>query len=189
MSPSSTPLPTQGPRAAGIVVYRRKGANVEVLVLRAVGCGHWTPPKGHLDGEESPLEAALRETREESGLAPPGLRIDIDFLEEIRYPVERRDGSGRTHEKVVTYFLGEVDKDATVTISDEHDAFLWLSPEKAAARCGFENLTAVLRKADEWLSRGTRRLSGIDRARDALGVQRAEPPGGLSEAKVGRSPE
>ncbi|MHC4830451.1 MAG: bis(5'-nucleosyl)-tetraphosphatase [Planctomycetota bacterium] len=163
MSPSSPPVPSQGPRAAGIVVYRRTGANVEVLVLRAIGCGHWTPPKGHLDGEESPLEAALRETREESGLAPPGLRIDIDFLEEIRYPVERRDGSGRTHEKVVTYFLGEVDRDAPVALSNEHDAFAWLAPEEAAARCGFKNLTTVFRAAADRLRRGAQR-SGIDRA-------------------------
>jgi 8-oxo-dGTP pyrophosphatase MutT (NUDIX family) len=40
----------------------------ELLLCHVTGQNHWDLPKGGIDPGESPLEAALRETREESGL-------------------------------------------------------------------------------------------------------------------------
>ncbi|MDP9045267.1 MAG: NUDIX domain-containing protein [Pseudomonadota bacterium] len=40
----------------------------EVLLCHVTGQNHWDLPKGGIDAGETPLEAALRETREEAGL-------------------------------------------------------------------------------------------------------------------------
>ncbi len=40
----------------------------ELLLCHATGTSHWDIPKGGMDPGETPLETALRETREESGL-------------------------------------------------------------------------------------------------------------------------
>lgn len=56
-----------GPRrlSCGIVILN---AQRELLLCHVTGQNHWDLPKGGIDTDESPLEAALRETREESGL-------------------------------------------------------------------------------------------------------------------------
>jgi predicted NUDIX family NTP pyrophosphohydrolase len=65
-------------RSAGIVLHRRRGDQLEVLLVHPGGPlwarrdeGAWSIPKGeYLDGEE-PLAAARREFEEELGSAPP----------------------------------------------------------------------------------------------------------------------
>ena len=53
-------------RAAGIVVLRRAEGNWQLLLLRAFR--NWDFPKGRIEAGEDLLGAALRETREETGL-------------------------------------------------------------------------------------------------------------------------
>lgn len=50
----------------------RAGHRWTILVERADGRG-WALPGGHIDPGESPVEAAVRELAEETGLAPTGL--------------------------------------------------------------------------------------------------------------------
>ncbi len=63
-------------RSAGLLMYRRGGERLEVLLVHPGGpfftrkdAGAWTIPKGLLDGDEEPLDAALREFREETSFA------------------------------------------------------------------------------------------------------------------------
>lgn len=54
--------------SCGVIVRRRSG---ELLLCRATGRDYWDLPKGVLDPGETPIEAALRELREEAGLTLP----------------------------------------------------------------------------------------------------------------------
>jgi 8-oxo-dGTP pyrophosphatase MutT (NUDIX family) len=72
-----------------VIVPTRRAANgSRVLAL----------PKGHPDGEESSLQAALREVREEAGVEAEV----VDSLGEVRYWYQR---GGRRIAKVVEFFL------------------------------------------------------------------------------------
>ncbi|MCC6830698.1 MAG: NUDIX domain-containing protein [Thermoleophilia bacterium] len=55
--------------AGGVVVAVREGA-AHLAVIRPAGRpeGHWTLPKGTVEDGEAPLQSALREVREETGL-------------------------------------------------------------------------------------------------------------------------
>jgi 8-oxo-dGTP pyrophosphatase MutT (NUDIX family) len=57
---------TQAPFSAGVVVLRRTPDVPRLLLLRAYR--NWDFPKGQVEAGELPLEAALRETREETGI-------------------------------------------------------------------------------------------------------------------------
>ncbi|HEY3254797.1 MAG TPA: NUDIX domain-containing protein [Polyangiaceae bacterium] len=72
-------------RSAGILLFRRRGAQVEVLLVHPGGPfwskkddGAWFIPKGELEEGELPLHAARREFREELGSEPPsGEPLDL----------------------------------------------------------------------------------------------------------------
>ncbi|HMD22203.1 MAG TPA: NUDIX domain-containing protein [Alloacidobacterium sp.] len=66
-------------RSAGLLMYRRRGDLVEVLLAHPGGpfwakkdLGAWSIPKGEVDSDEEPLLAAQREFEEETGIAPEG---------------------------------------------------------------------------------------------------------------------
>src|SRR5688572_27603607 len=65
--------------SAGLVMFKRGAQGLQVLLVHPGGPffrnrdeGIWTIPKGELDGEEDPLDAAQREFAEETGLKPCG---------------------------------------------------------------------------------------------------------------------
>ena len=71
--------PLVAPRvSAGILLFRRRGGRLEVLLAHPGGpffarkdAGHWTIPKGEPDGQPDLLAVARREFEEETGIAPP----------------------------------------------------------------------------------------------------------------------
>lgn len=80
-------------QSAGIVLYRKQGNTVEVLVGHAGGpfwgkkdAGAWSIPKGEFESEEEPIQAARREFEEELGIpAPEGELIELGHI-------KRKDG-------------------------------------------------------------------------------------------------
>ena len=81
-------------------------------------------PKGHPHGDETPLQAAIREVREETGVEVE----PVEELGEIQYRYERK---GRTVDKRVVFYLleylsGELDHD------HEIDDVRWIELEDAA---------------------------------------------------------
>src|SRR6185295_19510091 len=54
--------------SAGGIVFRRDSDGTPRFLLILDSYRHWGFPKGHLEDDESPLIAAIRETGEETGL-------------------------------------------------------------------------------------------------------------------------
>ncbi|MBA2388917.1 MAG: NUDIX domain-containing protein [Geodermatophilaceae bacterium] len=75
-------------RSAGLLLFRRTGPRIEVLLAHMGGpfwqrrdAGAWTVPKGEYEPGEEPLAAALREFAEELGLAaPPGKATELGVV-------------------------------------------------------------------------------------------------------------
>src|SRR5271154_6829399 len=104
----------RGDQVAVIVPTRRAADGSRVLAL----------PKGHVDPGETPIEAATREVREETGLvAEP-----VCELGESRYWY-RRDG--RTIGKTVSFFLFNYLEGSTDDHDDEVEEVRWLTLKQA----------------------------------------------------------
>jgi predicted NUDIX family NTP pyrophosphohydrolase len=74
--------------SAGILLFRRRGAGIEVLLAHPGGplfarkdAGHWTIPKGEVEPGEELLAVARREFEEETGHpAPGGSEIELGSI-------------------------------------------------------------------------------------------------------------
>jgi predicted NUDIX family NTP pyrophosphohydrolase len=80
-------------RSAGLLLYRRAAAGLQVLLVHPGGplwakrdLGAWSIPKGEYADDEDPLAAARREFEEELGSPPPAPACAGDLLDlgEIR---------------------------------------------------------------------------------------------------------
>lgn len=70
--------------SAGILLYRRSGGELEVLLVHLGGpfwakkdAGAWFVPKGEVNAGESEIDAARREFAEETGLCADGELLEL----------------------------------------------------------------------------------------------------------------
>ena len=106
------------------------GSGLEVLVLRRGPHGRcpgsWETVHGTIEPGETPVQASLRELREETGLAPERL-----------YSVSRTEAfyqHARDELAVIPVFAAFVAAGAAPRLSLEHDRAEWLAPAEAARR-------------------------------------------------------
>lgn len=130
--------------AAGFIIFRRINHEIEYLLMQtSYGIHHWTPPKGHLDPGETEIEAAIRETFEESGLQKSDLHIFEDQIVNLNYDVNGKP-------KKVVYWLAElINKSAKVRLSEEHQDYQWLNLDNACKYASYEDMIKVLKNFDQ----------------------------------------
>lgn len=113
-----------------VYVLRGVGAALECLLLRrAVGgrCpGSWETVHGHIEGDELPDRAALRELQEETGLVP----VKLYNLSRVECFYQHR----RDEVALVPVFAALVGAEAPVRVSEEHDRAEWVPWRDAEAR-------------------------------------------------------
>jgi 8-oxo-dGTP pyrophosphatase MutT (NUDIX family) len=124
-------------RSAGVVVVRD---GRDVLLVNEPG-GSWGPPKGHLEGCEAEIDAALRELHEETGIARTALRLVAGFRRVVEY-VPRRHPQKL---KRITLFAAHLDTagwDGKVVLEPKLRGFRWVAFDDAVAEeCGVAAVT------------------------------------------------
>ncbi len=106
--------------SAGFIIYRRTNEGPKFLLLYHGG-GYWNFPKGKIESEEKSFAAALRETREETGLGERDLRVAKNFKTHERFYFRR---AGQPTFKMVIFYLAESGT-SEVRISKEHNGYGW----------------------------------------------------------------
>lgn len=103
------------PLSAGILLFRQRGGETEVLLIKPGGpywrnkdAGAWMIPKGMVEPGEAPIEAALREFAEETGTT----------LSAVPFPLATVRQAGG---KYVQAFAVEGDLDAASVRSNEFE--------------------------------------------------------------------
>ena len=120
-------------RAAGGVVWRREAGGLEVLVVHRPKYEDWTFPKGKAEPGESDEDCALREVREETGLAC-ALGPELGSSSYV-------DADGRN--KAVRYWAMQA-RAGTFSPHAKVDEMRWLAPGAAAAALTYPGDREVL---------------------------------------------
>jgi dATP pyrophosphohydrolase len=115
---------------ADAYVFRRRGNDADFLLLRrAIGetlGGIWATVAGRIEPGETAWQAALREIREETGLAPTNF-YQIDAVNTFYMATD-----DAVHH--CPCFAAEVPMNAIVQLNEEHDAFEWVDAQSAIQR-------------------------------------------------------
>jgi 8-oxo-dGTP pyrophosphatase MutT (NUDIX family) len=135
--------------SAGVVLVRPSGAGSRYLVLRAYQ--NWDFPKGVVEPGENPLDAAVREVREETSLDALDFRWGLGFRETEPY----------ARGKVARYYVAASTLSGQVRLAPspelgrpEHHEFRWATRAEAA-RLLPPRLQPVLEWAASLVEKGT----------------------------------
>ena len=125
--------------SAGIIPIRVENDCWEVMFLRAYR--NWDFPKGIVEPGETPLQAALRESREEAGLGRPAFRWGPVYRETAPYG-----------KKIARYYPAVINE-SRVTLAvnpdigkPEHHEYRWCPPDEL-----FELAPARLQSIAAWV--------------------------------------
>lgn len=131
-------------KSCGAIVYTIKNREIKYLLVEEIS-GFHSFPKGHMEGNETEDETALREIKEETDL---DVKLSMDFrVSEQDNPAEK---PGVT--KQVAYFLAKyADEIPIVTRPNEVRSLKSLSFEDALDVLEHKNLKEILKRADEYI--------------------------------------
>src|SRR3954453_23148098 len=138
---SISPMAATEFSAGGDVVNERHQIGVIVPTRRSAdGSKVLALPKGHPDGAESSVEAALREVREEAGVEAEVL----GSLGEVRYWYQR---GGRRIAKVVEFFLLRYVSGDVGDHDHEVEHARWMPATEAAKKLTYAGERDMVRRA------------------------------------------
>lgn len=130
-------------KSCGAIVYRKFHGNTEILLIKHVNSGHWSFPKGHVEGEETEIETALREIKEETAL---DVLIDPTFRETVSY-FPKRDT-----QKTVVYFIARAKSYDFTPQAEEISEIRWVDISYATSILSYENDKSIVCKAKAAIS-------------------------------------
>jgi 8-oxo-dGTP pyrophosphatase MutT (NUDIX family) len=132
--------------SSGGVVFRRGGEALDFLLIRDP-YNNWGLPKGHIEGGETPAEAAVREVAEETGLLDLAVVTQLPTIDWFF-----RD-RGRLVHKFCHFFLVEsASGDPQPQLTEGITACVWHSADLAIDTVSYSNARDVMRAAARWLT-------------------------------------
>ncbi len=125
-------------KSCGAIVYRKFHGNTEIRLIKNINTGHWSFPKGHVEGNETEIETALREIKEETSL---DVLIDPTFRETVSY-YPKRDTL-----KTVVYFIARAKNYDFTPQAEEIADIRWVDIGYASNILSYDNDKHIVSKA------------------------------------------
>jgi 8-oxo-dGTP pyrophosphatase MutT (NUDIX family) len=130
----------------GIIPFYKDLNDYHFLLIRH-NAGHWAFPKGHQQMGETPIDTAMREFSEETGLTDYKIIEGTSFIEGYSFI-----NDGLTIEKTVEYFLAYVNDISKVSIQQQEiQDFKWASFDDAIGLITFKECRELFVKVNDYI--------------------------------------
>jgi dihydroneopterin triphosphate diphosphatase len=136
-----------------VYCYRLNNSCIEFLLLKRTARygGFWQGVTGAPEGDESLLNAALRELREETMFSPVNIR-QVDFRYTFPVSDEWRAAYHPDIQHIDEFvFLAEIAASREPVLSFEHKEYLWTSFDEAVSLLKYEDNRRALEFCDHLL--------------------------------------
>jgi len=131
----------------GIIPVYKNGNDFRILCVKNTKSGSWGLPKGTPEGNETPIETATRELKEETGIENIEISSGKTFQEIYSF-----EEDGLTHHKTNTYYFGFVnemiDKQDNL---DGVDETRWIKIDEADQLFAFQNIVDLTKDLHQYL--------------------------------------
>ena len=125
----------------GVVPLRKVNGEWNVLLIQHGSAKYWGFPKGHAEEGESPVEAAVRELKEETDLDV--VRLLSESVLEEHYQFTWR---GKRISKTVWFFVAEVTGEVKLQAAEVSDS-RWVSLASAEEHLTYDTDKSIARSA------------------------------------------
>jgi|ERR1017187_9143313 dATP pyrophosphohydrolase len=138
--------------------YRRVGDRFEFGLFKRADDGNWQGIAGGGEDRETPLQAAIRETQEESGISPGATFVKLDTVSSVPVTCFRDSHLWGENVYVIPEYAFGVPADGQeIRLSSEHSTFAWFSFEEANQKLKYDgNRTALWELNQRLLGLGPR---------------------------------
>jgi 8-oxo-dGTP pyrophosphatase MutT (NUDIX family) len=130
-------------KSCGAIILKKENNIIETLILKHNG-GHWAFAKGHVEGNETEEETALREIKEETNLE---VELDTNFKTTVTY------SPSEGIEKDVIYFIAYKTEGKENAQLEEIAELKWCRIDEAIEQVTYDNDKEILRKVKKYLNR------------------------------------
>lgn len=136
-----------------IYPYRQSGdGEFEYVLLKRLDAGFWQAVAGGGEDNESILEAARRETTEETGIPKDSFFLQLDTIDPIPVTEFRESWLWGDGVYVIPqYCFGVLARDGDIVLSREHTEYKWLKYEEARSLLRYDGNKTALWELDRKL--------------------------------------
>ncbi len=132
--------------SCGGVVYTRQNNEILYLIVKSLE-GYYGFPKGHVEGNETEEQTAIREIYEETGLK---VKIIPGFKTVDEHPIPNRDGVI----KRIIYFIAQYDNQDIIFQEEELLGAYLMTYQEASNVFQFESSKRILQEVNDFLISG-----------------------------------
>lgn len=136
----------------GIIVLAYKTNPLRILLVENTQTGNITPISGAVENDETQIEAAIREVKEEVGWIVSSKLLHETSLNHIFiYGINKAERAG--DKGVNKVFLFNADKLPEPQKTNDIRSFKWLPLKEAASSISFPDLQEIIKEASKLLSK------------------------------------
>jgi len=128
-------------KSCGAVLFTRLGETIHYVLVKS---SYWGLPKGHVEGDETEEETAIREILEETGVHA---KLHNGFRSVIEYDIHEH-----CIKKQVVFFVAEYENQQPRHNLHEISDIAVVPIDEAISMVTFDKMRQVLIDADKWIA-------------------------------------
>ena len=147
--------------SVGAFIYKIENNEILFLLVYSKRNNEWGFPKGHIEPNETEIETAKREIKEETGITNLTFVKDFRCCDTYKIKGTLSSTKNRIIDKNVIYYLASTKEDFKGSVDDEIGQHNWLKFEDCIKYLKYEKQKELIRKAFLFLN-GGKNESGIE---------------------------